>query len=547
MDNINENFLALTTRKEVAQLLGMEEKALCYLLYVYPTEKLYKEFSIAKRMGGERTIAAPIDALKTIQKKLARILEEIYEPKVCAYGFIKSRNYIDNASKHLRRNCLLNIDLENFFSQIHFGRVRGLFLSAPYNLTEVVATTIAQIACYKGCLPQGAPSSPVITNMICKSLDNSLMRLAKNYQCNYTRYADDITFSTYLKDFSPDIIAILDGDPVIGKELSKVLHKNDFKVNIKKIHLSNKYTHQEVTGLTVNHKLNIRRRYLKSLRAIIHNCTKNDVLSTAKLFIAKNNINKFKTETDDNKIIEWFKSVLKGRIQFIGQVKGKNSFTYLKMARELNEVFEEDILDVVQLMDFESQVAKNVFILKGKTSDLEVQGSAFYLKGSGLLTSYHVVEKDLSFDVKEYKDNRSILTIGLGFSERKSNKNIDYALFEFTKPMATNMAFAIGDSTKIKIQDSVTVVGFPNYKENDTPYIHTCSITHFTPNYLGSILYRVSAGLVHGISGGIVLNNEKEVIGLIKAGIVSMQEEQNSIDSGFVPIHLILQDLSSST
>ena len=157
-----------------------------------------------------------------------------------------------NASQHSKRALVLNIDLKDFFSQIHFGRVRGMLMKPPYSIGEEAATTIAQIACLNGKLPQGAPSSPIITNMICAPLDNALMRLAKKTNCIYTRYADDITISTYKKAFDKDVVYYEDDEIRIGSKLAGILEKHSFCVNPQKVTVREHSKRQEVTGLTVN-------------------------------------------------------------------------------------------------------------------------------------------------------------------------------------------------------------------------------------------------------------------------------------------------------
>lgn len=187
-EKIKELFLKLETREDVAAILGISERSLRYFLYKKRPENMYHTFKIPKKDGTTREISAPDKALKEIQRKLANVLSAVYEPKVCAYGFIDEKNNVGNAEQHTKKRLVFNIDLKDFFSQIHFGRVRGLLMNAPYSLPDEAATTIAQIACFNGRLPQGAPSSPVITNMICIPLDNALMRLAKSTGCVYTRY-----------------------------------------------------------------------------------------------------------------------------------------------------------------------------------------------------------------------------------------------------------------------------------------------------------------------------------------------------------------------
>ncbi len=158
---------------------------------------LYFEFEIPKKNGSLRKIYAPNDSLLFIQKRLSAILSSSVKLHDKAYGFINKRSIVDNAQLHIRKNVLLNIDLENFFPSISFGRVRSMFMNY-FRLDKNVATTLTNICCHPGgFLPQGSPTSPVISNILCKTLDKDLDRLAKNsFGATYSRYADDITFST---------------------------------------------------------------------------------------------------------------------------------------------------------------------------------------------------------------------------------------------------------------------------------------------------------------------------------------------------------------
>src|SRR5699024_7070708 len=110
-------------------------------------------------------------------------------------GFIPGKSIITNARIHRNKRLVVNIDLKDFFPSFHFGRVRGFFEKNKYFLlSREVSTIIAQLTCYKGSLPQGAPTSPIITNLICQILDYKLLKIAKKYKTDYSRYADDLTF-----------------------------------------------------------------------------------------------------------------------------------------------------------------------------------------------------------------------------------------------------------------------------------------------------------------------------------------------------------------
>ncbi len=176
---IKAKVAALTTRRDVASMLGITDHALRYQLYAKnrPTGR-FTRFEIRKKSGGTRPIIAPVGWLKTMQVRLHRILQCIYEPKPMVHGFTRERCIVTNATPHLERKWVLNIDIENFFPTINFGRVRGMFMAAPYSLPEEVSTVLAGICCFENQLPQGAPTSPIVANMLCARLDAHLSRLA---------------------------------------------------------------------------------------------------------------------------------------------------------------------------------------------------------------------------------------------------------------------------------------------------------------------------------------------------------------------------------
>ena len=179
--------------------------------------------------------------LKMIQSRLANYLQECLQEIRSnqnfhinlSHGFEVDKSILTNAEIHIGQKYILNIDLENFFHSINFGRIRGFFIkNVHFQLHPTIATCIAHIACYNNYLPQGSPCSPVISNLICSVLDIRLKNLAKKYKCFYTRYADDLTFSTYLKYF-PEQIA--KSNYYLNVELSalliKEIQKAGFNIN----------------------------------------------------------------------------------------------------------------------------------------------------------------------------------------------------------------------------------------------------------------------------------------------------------------------------
>lgn len=257
-------------------MLGFTPSALSYILYKIPNSKKYTLFEVPKRDGGKRQIMAPEPSLALLQRRLAShltgCLEELKKEKPprrsLAHGFEKGRSIITNAQLHKRRRYVFNLDLADFFPSINFGRVRGFFLKDNhFGLQPTVATVLAQIACFQNELPQGSPCSPVISNLIGHIMDGRLARFAKTYKCTYSRYADDITFSTNRRDFPPEIGVPAAGSTWdVGAELRARIVGAGFAVNDKKTRMQFRTSRQVTTGLTVNTKVNIRHEYKLAAR-----------------------------------------------------------------------------------------------------------------------------------------------------------------------------------------------------------------------------------------------------------------------------------------
>ena len=329
-DDLKQEFLELKTPNDVAKLLEVSYDRLVYHLYRVPEDYKYKEFSISKKSGHPRIISAPSTPLKIIQRKLSQVLYSVYEPKAPVHGFCPERSILTNSNQHLRKRYVLNIDLKDFFHSIHFGRVRGIFTSPPYNLSKEVATVLAQICCYEKRLPQGAPTSPIVSNMVCARLDSQLRLLAKEFKCTYTRYADDITFSTTLPTF-PVEIAYKNPEEdsrkiMLGERLLLVIRGNGFEINENKVRLQHKNQHQEVTGLTVNQFSNVKRDYVRKISSMLHVWDKFGLDSANEMYIEK-----YHKELNVNaKDVPPFQETLLGKINFLGMVRGKENEIYRK-------------------------------------------------------------------------------------------------------------------------------------------------------------------------------------------------------------------------
>lgn len=252
--------------KQLLHFISVNKSYFYSIIYDLRPSSFYKSFEIPKKLGGVRRINSPQGELKSIQKIISTALyaQKQFQSYHISHGFEKNKNIISNAAIHRNKKYVLNIDLNNFFDSFHFGRVRGFFHKNKYFSFPIkFATILAQLTCFKGVLPQGAPTSPIITNLICRIFDFRILHIAKKYKVDYTRYVDDLTFST-------NDTCFLSKTEIFLRELQNEVENAGFQINQKKIRLQHKNSRQIVTGLVVNKKISVPQDYYRKTRAMAH-------------------------------------------------------------------------------------------------------------------------------------------------------------------------------------------------------------------------------------------------------------------------------------
>jgi RNA-directed DNA polymerase len=364
---LRARFATLNSLTDVANILELPTQTVTYYAY---KNRAYTTFEIPKRRGGSRLISAPANKLKLVQMKLNHILRLVYKTRSVAHGFALQKSIVTNAASHTRRRYVFNIDLRDFFGSIHFGRVRGMFMARPYNLGQGAATTLAQLCTFNGILPQRAPTSPIITNMICGRLDTDLKTLAATYRCRYTRYADDITMSTSARSF-PEALGRIDPSAgartvVVGNELLAVIRRNGFEVNTDKVRLLLPGERQEVTGLVTNRFPNVPRPYIRQLRGILHAWEKYGAAAAAAEFFRAHD-----HKRRSGAASELLSKVIHGKIVFVGRVRGAEDPIYLKLLSsfaKLNPSYNITIPEDIDIMPWDREddllpmLRKKVFV-----------------------------------------------------------------------------------------------------------------------------------------------------------------------------------------
>jgi len=312
----------------------------------------YTAFKIEKSSGQYRTLHAPVEGLKAIQKTLAFILQCIFEPHIAAKGFVRGRSIVDNAQAHAGSRYVYNIDLKDFFPSIDQARVWKCLQLKPFDLSDgrrggaerlELANIIASLCCTrmpverlneegewiiieKNVLPQGAPTSPVLSNIVCQRLDYLLSAVAKRFGLRYTRYADDMTFSSMHNVYKKDHGFI--------QELHRIIDDQRFHMKDSKTRLQKEGYRQEVTGLLVNEKVNVQKRYIKELRMWLYYWERYGYQRAVHFFGSWVNDDQMPMTVEAPALT----NVIAGKLDFLRMVKGKEDNIYLALRERYNRL-----------------------------------------------------------------------------------------------------------------------------------------------------------------------------------------------------------------
>lgn len=317
-------------------------------------KKFYTRYEIPKKNGKKRSIDVPVKGLKEFQKALNVILQSVHNPSENAYGFIRGKSIADNAKNHVGANYVFNIDLKDFFPSVEGKRLYGRLLVKPFSLgtsdsRKKIANMIKTLCCHelningdtKYCIPQGAPTSPTVSNIVSDKLDFLLTAVAKRFGLNYSRYADDITFSSDHTVYTINGISenLYTEGSTFRKEITRIIQEQGFEINVKKIRLQQKGYRQEVTGVIVNKKINVPKFYVKDLRLFLYFWERYGYDAAQELFNNKYEKDKYgdklKNVTKDKPELKY---VLDGKLLYLEMIKTKEDPTVKKLRARYNKL-----------------------------------------------------------------------------------------------------------------------------------------------------------------------------------------------------------------
>lgn len=527
-----EKISALQTMHDIAQFLGTSKQKLLYHLFKKPLN--YRTFNIPKKTGGLRKIESPAQPISFFQKKLAEQLQKAYRRKTGVFGFCKQGGIVKNAKEHINAKIILNLDLKDFFQTITFPRVYGFFKSRPFALPHKSATVLARLCCSnEGYLPQGAPTSPIISNYICRGLDAQLHSLAIRFHCKYTRYADDITFSTKKIPFPTQIItSITDNEVQLGNELVSIIENNNFKINYNKVRARKKFQRQEVTGITVNDKINVKKEFYRDIRAALNDWKRNGYDHAQDNFLKNFNAN--------GKLIN-FSQHLQGKLEFLKQVRGDGDYLYARYALQYIELAIRDKKDYKPFILSGNAALDNKLVLNtiwivchmDNERNIWVNGTGFSTD-QGIVTNFHVAS---SAALDESAPPCELYVINGNDKNStpyrakiiKQSEMLDLAILSIEE--TTNFAILKISESKSESAEKIRLIGYPHWDYKIPVSIENGQIIN---NFIKSNLnlIQITPKIRDGHSGAPVINSKGEVVGvatyseesaLVKNSAISVQ------------------------
>lgn len=309
LNNIKDGFPIVLNGYHFSNLVGIKWNE--YLHILKETCNNYHVYYMAKKSGGRRKITIPSPVLMDIQYFIKDNILDNVKIDESAFGFVKNKSILENANYHREGQKVLNIDLENFFPSIHKGRVYYIF-NKICGYSKDVSHDLTRLVTYNNGLPQGAPTSPIISNIVAYKLDLRLKGLCRRLEITYSRYADDLTFSGVVNKINDNLLS----------SVKKIIEEEGFNINVKKIRFYGKHRGKIVNGLVINNgRVTVQKKYIEKINQELYYIKKYGVESHREYVGFKN---------------KFYDEHIKGKILFVYSVDKEKGKQLLELYNNLN-------------------------------------------------------------------------------------------------------------------------------------------------------------------------------------------------------------------
>jgi RNA-directed DNA polymerase len=527
-------FLDLKSLDDLAIFLGYPSYEKLKGL-IYP-ELSYLSFQVPKKSGGFRIINSPGLKLKQLQQLIAPEIRDAYGKRSpIAHSFIPKRSIVTNALPHLSKASVVRVDLTDFFGNINFGRIKGIFLAAPFEFEDDVATVLAHICCYENKLPQGAPTSAPITNFICLSLDRRISLLAKRYKGRATRYSDDITFSFKslpLEKLPKELFEVSkspNGQVIVaaGRILTSTIEDEGFTINASKTKGANKNQRQLITGLIVNKHLTVPRKYIDGVRRAIHIWHATNPIEAEKRCVNFLSSRHYASGTKAA-----FVPLLRGKLNFLSMVTGRSGSAYQRLASDFNRLMRRDFPgDSSELLKIDTPVKTNQDAVRATwhlISDEYVEGTAFRFVDNIWVTCAHcigsIATKTIYGGIKLSSGDWSSADLDVRVVSVDWDRDLAILRPKPLQAIPRHLPYFVSAKALPAQDDRVGVMGFPSPRPGQPPIFMRARILRCRSKK-GISRIEIDKQVLKGNSGGPLFNEDYQVLGVVVEGAAVIVKE----------------------
>ncbi|MCH8880977.1 MAG: trypsin-like peptidase domain-containing protein, partial [Planctomycetes bacterium] len=534
----NINISKIYSLSEFAPLFSVSEEQLEFFLA--SKESLVIHGAVPKKDWSVRKIVyVQDDSFRHFLHKFSQFLYYLYQQRIPkpVHGFIKGRSIITNAQQHTQKKVVLNVDIEKFYDSISIDKVTGTLVSLGFQVE--IANCLAELLTVNGVLATGFSTSPTLSNIACILMDSVFQKLSKKRGVTYTRYADDITFSTTKPRFPERLARMHNGRTTLGDDLSDAIENAGFRVNTEKVRLRNRRHRQEVTGITVNEFPNVRRGFVRQIRAAIHAWRKHGYEAAEREFNRR-------MGSDSDLVGAYVFSLarhVRGKLAYLEMVRGRDDPIVRRLLKDLHE------LDSNLIRAPRSPSAIDPSPLRGSFAGVpswekwfrRYRDSVIFLKvemengDSGVGTGFKIADDLLATAGHNmiHGDICALLSDDGSIPLKKvASRNIengqDVGLLRLPSDHPVSARPLLSQARLPEVGEQIAAIGFPSHiTRHPTLSINIGTVESLPLSGTGCRFLQLSFLSTGGVSGGPVIDCRGFVVGIVLGNLIKKPNSES--------------------